>query len=103
MPSRTSAGIPTTPKFCDALELYVDLVAEVTALGGERRRPRPVAGPKQGGSSCGAVLLRQTPELRRCFVKLERAARSLLYPITSPTQRRRLIATRDRAVSAIAS
>jgi hypothetical protein len=36
-------------------------------------------------------------------VKLERTARSLLYPITSPAQRRRLIATRDRAVSVIAS
>jgi hypothetical protein len=36
-------------------------------------------------------------------LKLERAARSLLYPITKPRDRRRLIGARDRAVSLVAS
>ena len=36
-------------------------------------------------------------------LKLERAARSLLYPVTKPEHRRRLIAARDSGVSLLAS
>jgi hypothetical protein len=36
-------------------------------------------------------------------LKLERAARSLLYPITKPRHRRRLIGARDQCVSLVAS
>ena len=40
---------------------------------------------------------------RNKTLKLERAARSLLYPITKPKQRRQLIGARDRCVSLVAS
>lgn len=40
---------------------------------------------------------------RNKTLKLERAARSLLYPITTPQHRRRLIGARDRSVSLLAS